>query len=191
MDFRTSLKRAAIAPSLIGLAITAAVVVPDDAAADSDTVTLAAYEIPAPKYIERPALQPIAYELPVASYHLTGRFGDVSGLWNTVHTGLDFAAPAGTPIHAIADGVVVSTEYDGSYGNKTVVKLDDGTVLWFCHQTEFLVQPGQRVHTGETIGTIGSTGNTTGPHLHLEVHPHGQDQAIDPFSWLRKQGLRP
>jgi murein DD-endopeptidase MepM/ murein hydrolase activator NlpD len=192
MNLRSSLTRATLAPSLVGLAITAALVVPENAgAADGGELSLASFQTAQPHIVRRPALHPVPLQLPVAGYHLTGRFGDVSGLWNTVHTGLDFAAPSGTPIHAIGAGVVVSTEYDGSYGNKTVLRLEDGTVLWFCHQTEFLVQPGEHVEAGQVIGTIGSTGNTTGPHLHLEVHPHGQDEAIDPFTWLESKGLKP
>ena len=128
--------------------------------------------------------------LPVVGYHLTGRFGDSSGLWSSTHTGLDFAAPEGTEIHSIGPGVVVSTAYDGAFGNKTVVKLDDGTVLWYCHQNEFGVQPGQQVKPGDLIGYVGSTGNTTGPHLHLEVHPGGGD-AIDPEVWLPQHHLHP
>jgi murein DD-endopeptidase MepM/ murein hydrolase activator NlpD len=134
--------------------------------------------------------KPAPWVLPVVGYHLTGRFGDVSGLWNSFHTGLDFAAPEGTEIHSIGPGVVISTAYDGAFGNKTVVELDDGTVLWYCHQNEFGVEPGQRVKPGDLIGYVGSTGNTTGPHLHLEVHPGGGD-AIDPELWLPEHHLHP
>ena len=82
--------------------------------------------------------------LPVEGYHLTATFGQSSGLWSSTHTGLDFAAPEGTPIRAIANGVVSSTGYDGSYGNKTVVTLEDGTELWFCHQSADLGHSGSR-----------------------------------------------
>ena len=134
---------------------------------------------------------PPPWVLPVTGYHLTGRFGQVSGLWSTVHTGLDFAAPEGTPIHSIGPGVVVSTGYEGAYGNKTVVKLDDGTVLWFCHQSRFGVTKGQRLEPGDLVGYVGSTGNVTGAHLHLEVHPGGQKQAVDPEKWLPEHHLHP
>ena len=134
--------------------------------------------------------KPRPWVLPVVGYHLTGRFGQSSGLWSSTHTGLDFAAPEGTEIHSIGPGVVVSTAYDGAFGNKTVVRLDDGTVLWYCHQNEFGVQPGQKVKPGDLIGYVGSTGNTTGPHLHLEVHPGGGD-AIDPEVWLPEHHLHP
>ncbi len=103
-------------------------------------------------------------------YRLTAEFGDY-GLWSHYHTGLDFAAPSGTSIRAIANGVVTSVGYDGAYGNKTVITLEDGTELWFCHQTSFLVNEGDTVTAGDVIGTVGSTGNVTGPHLHLEVRP--------------------
>jgi murein DD-endopeptidase MepM/ murein hydrolase activator NlpD len=128
--------------------------------------------------------------LPAAGYHLTARFGQSSGLWATVHTGLDFAAAEGTPIMAVANGVVASTGYDGSYGNKTVVTLDDGTELWFCHQSAISVHPGEQVRAGEVIGAIGSTGNVTGPHLHLEVRPGGGDP-VDPYQALVVHGLQP
>jgi murein DD-endopeptidase MepM/ murein hydrolase activator NlpD len=128
--------------------------------------------------------------LPVAGYHLTGTFGDVSGLWSTYHTGLDFAAPSGTPIRAIANGVITSVGYDGAYGNKSVLTLDDGTELWFCHQTSFAVSDGQEVRAGEVIGYVGATGNVTGPHLHLEVRP-GAGDPVDPAEALSVHGIAP
>ncbi len=134
--------------------------------------------------------KPPPWVLPVAGYHLTGRFGASSGLWASTHTGLDFAAGEGTEIRSIGPGVVLSAAYDGAYGNKTVVRLDDGTVLWYCHQSEFAVDPGQRLAPGDLVGYVGSTGNTTGPHLHLEVHPGGGDP-IDPEAWLPEHHLNP
>ena len=129
------------------------------------------------------------WHLPVASYHLTARFGDY-GLWSSYHTGLDFAAPSGTPIYAVANGTISSASYDGSYGNKTVQTLEDGTELWYCHQTSFVVSAGETVHAGELIGYIGSTGHVTGPHLHLEVRPGGGDP-VDPYSALLVHGVTP
>ena len=87
------------------------------------------------------------WQLPVASYHLTAGFGEY-GLWSSYHTGLDFAAPSGTPIYAVANGTISSASYDGSYGNKTVETLDDGTELWYCHQTSFTVSSGEVVQAG-------------------------------------------
>lgn len=129
------------------------------------------------------------FELPVSGYHLTARFGQ-TGLWSHAHTGLDFAAVTGTQIRSIAAGTVVSTGFEGAYGNRTEIRLDDGTVLWYCHQNAFLVSPGERVAPGQPIGEVGSTGHVTGPHLHLEVHPGGGDP-IDPEPWLHAHGLQP
>lgn len=128
--------------------------------------------------------------LPLDGYHLTATFGASSYLWSSVHTGLDFSAPSGSPIHAVANGVVTETGYDGSYGNKTVLTLEDGTDLWFCHQTTVLVNVGDTVRGGEVIGTVGTTGNSTGPHLHLEVRPGGGDP-VDPFTALLEHGVTP
>lgn len=127
--------------------------------------------------------------LPLEGYRLTAEYGDY-GLWASYHTGLDFAAPSGTPLRAIANGVVTSVGYDGSYGNKTVITLDDGTELWFCHQTSYSVSEGQEVRAGDVIGSVGSTGNVTGPHLHLEVRPGGGDP-VDPYEALVVHGLNP
>ena len=114
---------------------------------------------------------PPTWRLPVTGYHLTGRFGQSSGLWSRTHTGLDFAAPQGVRIRSIGPGVVTAAAFDGAFGNKTVVRLDDGTVLWYCHQSAFAAAVGQRLAPGDLVGYVGSTGNVTGPHLHLEVHP--------------------
>jgi murein DD-endopeptidase MepM/ murein hydrolase activator NlpD len=130
--------------------------------------------------------------LPVQAgvYQLTARFGDYSPLWSHFHTGLDFAAPTGTPIMAVAGGTITDTGYSGAYGNRTVETLADGTELWYCHQNEFGTSVGATVSPGQVIGYIGSTGNVTGPHLHLEVHPGGGDP-VDPFTALEVHGLHP
>ncbi len=112
------------------------------------------------------------------------------GLWSSNHTGLDFATASGTPIVAVANGTITKTGSAGAYGNQTVETLEDGTEIWYCHQTTIDVQPGQVVTAGEQIGTVGSTGNTTGPHLHLEVRPGGGDP-VDPASALAVHGVTP
>lgn len=134
--------------------------------------------------------KPPPWVLPVIGYRLTGRFGQSSGLWASTHTGLDFAAPEGTVIRSIAPGVVTAASYDGAFGNKTVVRLDDGTVLWYAHQSRLGVSVGQRLAAGDLLGYVGSTGNTTGAHLHLEVHPGGGGP-VDPQAWLPTHGVRP
>ena len=124
---------------------------------------------------------------PLEPVILTARFGQY-GLWSSYHTGLDFNGETGDQIHAIADGVVISASYDGSYGNKTVVQLPDGTELWYCHQSAFDVSVGDVVHQGEVIGLVGATGHVTGSHLHVEVHPGGGD-AVDPYPAMQQHGL--
>jgi murein DD-endopeptidase MepM/ murein hydrolase activator NlpD len=131
-----------------------------------------------------------AWQLPLASYSLSSRFGECSALWSACHTGLDFSAPSGSPIYAVANGVVTEVGYDGSYGNKTVVQLEDGTELWYCHQSSFGVSVGETVVGGQTIGYVGSTGNSTGPHLHLEVRP-GAGDPVDPYSALIAHNVNP
>jgi murein DD-endopeptidase MepM/ murein hydrolase activator NlpD len=137
-------------------------------------------------------LQKDAWQLPIphGDYVLTARFGQCSYHWVHCHTGLDFAAPTGTPIHAVANGVIVEVGWAGAYGNRTVERLKDGTVLWYAHQNSIAVKPGEPVAGGQVIGYVGSTGNTTGPHLHLEVRPGGGDP-VDPFQALVVRGLTP
>ncbi len=127
--------------------------------------------------------------LPLANYQITATFGQY-GLWASYHTGLDFNGNSGDPIMAVANGTVTSTGYDGAYGNKTVVTLDDGTEIWFCHQTSIYVSVGDRVNGGEVIGTVGATGNVTGSHLHIEVRPGGGGP-VDPFQAFVEHGIVP
>jgi len=125
--------------------------------------------------------------LPVTNYRLTARFGASSRLWSNRHTGLDFAAPSGTPVRAVKAGRVTSAGWDGAYGWKLIIKHDDGTETWYCHLSSFATRSGT-VAAGERIGRVGSTGNVTGPHLHLEVRT--ADKPRDPLRWLRAQGVR-
>ncbi|WP_030348827.1 M23 family metallopeptidase [Streptomyces sp. NRRL S-1022] len=132
------------------------------------------------------------YTLPTSSYTITSTFGQAGSMWSSgYHTGLDFAAPTGTLIKAVHSGTITEAGWAGSYGYRTILTLDDGTELWFCHQSSINVKAGQKVSTGEVIGRVGATGNVTGPHLHLEVHPGGQPTGIDPMAWLRGKGLTP
>jgi murein DD-endopeptidase MepM/ murein hydrolase activator NlpD len=101
---------------------------------------------------------------PVSGYRLTATFGQRSGLWSSgYHTGLDFAGPSGSTIVSVARGTVKSVGYGGAYGNRTVITLEDGTDVWYCHQSRIGVTPGEQVDPGQIIGFTGSTGNVTGP----------------------------
>ncbi len=99
------------------------------------------------------------------------------------HSGLDLAAPEGTPILAVKGGVVRRAGVAGGYGNLVEIDHGDGVSTRYAHQAELRVEPGQRVEAGEVIGTVGSTGRSTGPHLHLEVRVDGE--AVDPDRYLR------
>lgn len=105
------------------------------------------------------------------------------------HRGVDFAAPAGTAIRASLSGTVVRSEYHYSWGNYVAIEHENGLTTLYAHNTENLVVVGQTVTQGEVIATMGSTGNSTGPHLHFEVSLSptlAQEQLIDPLSVLTK-----
>jgi murein DD-endopeptidase MepM/ murein hydrolase activator NlpD len=127
--------------------------------------------------------------LPISGYRLTAGFGEY-GLWSHAHTGQDFACPIGTPVHALGDGTIIFAAYDGAYGNKIAIQHADGLVTWYAHLSAYRVKVGDKVVAGQLIGLVGDTGNTTGPHLHLEIRPH-KDDPIDPMPWLRAHGLHP
>ena len=153
--------------------------------AQERNAALARFAKEAEKQAQAIALNQWVY--PLDSLELTATFGEY-GLWSSYHTGLDFNGNSGEEIHAIAGGVVTSVGYDGAYGNKTVITLADGTEIWYCHQTDFLVSEGDVVRAGEVIGTVGATGNVTGSHLHVEVRPGGGDP-VDPYAAMQVHGL--
>jgi murein DD-endopeptidase MepM/ murein hydrolase activator NlpD len=130
-----------------------------------------------------------AWVLPTSDYRITARFGTSGSRWSSGHTGLDFAAPLGTPVVAVHAGIVHSVGWAGPYGRRIVVQHSDGTETWYCHPSATSAAPGEAVGTGETIGLVGSTGNSTGPHLHLEVRPSGSP--VDPRSFLATRGATP
>ncbi|OUZ06654.1 hypothetical protein BHE97_18745 [Aeromicrobium sp. PE09-221] len=130
--------------------------------------------------------------MPLENYRLSARFGQAGRMWSSGrHTGIDLSAPSGTPLYAMQDAVVASTGYAGAYGNRTVLRLADGTELWYAHQSRIDVEPGQVVRKGDRIGAVGATGNVTGPHLHLEVHLEDESEAVDPLPIMKEHGLRP
>jgi murein DD-endopeptidase MepM/ murein hydrolase activator NlpD len=128
--------------------------------------------------------------LPLASYHLSAGFGLTGPLWEAEHGGQDFGASTGDTLVAVAAGTVTDVSDAGPYGLRTILALPDGTEVWYCHQTSTSVYAGQPVEIAQPVGTVGSTGNTTGPHLHLEVRPGGGGP-VDPMTWLRDAGLTP
>ncbi|MCX4629042.1 MULTISPECIES: M23 family metallopeptidase [unclassified Streptomyces] len=128
-----------------------------------------------------------SYSLPTSAYTLTSHYGVAGSMWSSgYHTGLDFAAPTGTPAKAVAGGKITSAGWSGAYGYRIVLELEDGTEIWYCHLSSMSVTSGS-VSAGETIGRVGATGNVTGPHLHLEVRKGGS--TMDPLAWLESKGL--
>ncbi|PSL04660.1 murein DD-endopeptidase MepM/ murein hydrolase activator NlpD [Haloactinopolyspora alba] len=125
--------------------------------------------------------------LPISTYRITAGFGSGGSMWSSTHTGLDFAASTGTEVYSMSSGEIVFAGYDGPYGNKIVIEHWDGTETWYCHLSRFVQRSGE-VSPGEVIGQVGSTGNSTGPHLHLEVHPDGGGP-VNPRTWLEEQGV--
>lgn len=104
--------------------------------------------------------------------------------WGRMHKGIDIAGPIGTPIVAASDGVVTYAQWnDGGYGYLVEITHPDGTETVYAHNSRILVQKGQKVSQGEQISEMGSTGFSTGPHLHFEIHPAGQG-AINPMAFL-------
>lgn len=129
------------------------------------------------------------FALPVEQKGLSAYYGQAGINWMSVHTGIDFPVSYGTPVLAATDGVV-RTEWNSAYGNMMVLTAKDGTETWYCHLSSYVVASGTSVKAGDVIAYSGNSGNSTGPHLHFEVHPGGGD-AIDPLSWLRSHGLNP
>ena len=123
---------------------------------------------------------------PVDSANMTSGFGVRSDPFRgraAMHTGIDLAGPLGTPVYATADGVVDRSEWnDGGYGNLIEIDHGQGIQTRYGHLSERIAQPGQYVRRGELIGLMGSTGRSTGSHLHYEVRVAGQ--AINPIAFV-------
>jgi murein DD-endopeptidase MepM/ murein hydrolase activator NlpD len=125
--------------------------------------------------------------LPVNGARLTSGFGS---RWGTLHAGVDFAAPMRTPEYAAADGVVLKAGAASGYGLAVYIQHANGDVTVYGHMDSILVAQGQVVRAGETIALLGNRGQSTGPHLHFEVHVGGMNgQKIDPLPWLRARGV--
>lgn len=115
---------------------------------------------------------------------ITSRYGASSRIRKSDHTGLDIATSSGTPIQVVADGTVTNASYKGSYGN--IVKVDHGNNVetWYAHTKKMNVTVGQKVKAGDVIATVGSTGNSTGSHLHFEIRINGKH--VNPQEYLYK-----
>ena len=117
--------------------------------------------------------------------HITDYFGyreSPGGIGSTNHQGLDLGFPTGTPVYACESGTVTTANFNGGYGNCIVIDHGNGLQTLYGHLSEIGVTINQKVIRGQSIGRVGSTGNSTGPHLHLEVRVNGR--AVDPLGVL-------
>ncbi|WP_030292258.1 LysM peptidoglycan-binding domain-containing M23 family metallopeptidase [Streptomyces sp. NRRL F-5681] len=131
------------------------------------------------------------WSAPLANPNVTTQYRASGASWSSgYHTGSDFQAASGTPVLAIGPGTVVSAGNSGSYGNEVVIKHEDGMYSQYAHQSSLNVSVGQTVTGGQQIGLSGSTGNSTGPHLHFEVRTGpGYGSDVDPIAYLRQHGV--
>ena len=113
------------------------------------------------------------FTLPLESYVITSRYG-----WRRngteFHTGIDYAAPLGTPIHAAEDGVVTCAQWSGNYGYLVKIQHAGGFETYYAHCSRFAVSVGDEVKQGDVVSYVGSTGRSTGPHVHLEIRYNGK-----------------
>ncbi|MGG7611131.1 M23 family metallopeptidase, partial [Streptomyces sp. ZG43] len=131
------------------------------------------------------------YVLPVEGSYVSTGYQTGGSLWSSgSHSGVDFHAPAGSVVRAVGAGTVVETGWGGAYGNEVVIKMHDGTYTQYGHLASATVSVGQTVTPGQQIAVSGSTGNSTGPHLHFEARSgadYGTD--MDPVAYLRGHGV--
>ncbi|MEU7005203.1 transglycosylase family protein [Streptomyces sp. NPDC046332] len=159
---------------------------------------------PATKPASKPATKPAARTKPVSrpgagadtfsapvSASIGTRYRVSGSSWSSgYHTGVDFPVPTGTSVKAVAPGRIVSAGWGGAYGYEIVIRHDDGRYSQYAHLSALSVREGQRVNGGQRIARSGSTGNSSGPHLHFEVRTGpGYGSDIDPLAYLRARGV--
>ncbi|GAB1689399.1 M23 family metallopeptidase [Krasilnikovia sp. M28-CT-15] len=128
----------------------------------------------------------VAWVNPLPGAATTSCFGE---RWGRMHEGVDLAAPDGTPIRAAGAGVVVAAGPAEGYGNAVLIDHGNGYLTHYGHMSKITAKVGQRVQAGEQIGNEGSTGHSTGPHLHFEVHKGHYKNAIEPTAWMHQHGV--
>ncbi len=127
---------------------------------------------------------------PVETYQLSASYGSGGARWANRHTGQDFAVPIGTPVRAVGAGRVVKVSCGGAFGVEIVVQHEGGYYTQYAHLAAVAVDQGDRVTPGQWIGQSGTSGNSTGPHLHFEVRVTPElGSAVNPVSWLARHGV--
>ncbi len=119
--------------------------------------------------------------LPVTG-RITSRYGESSSIRRSTHTGLDIACSTGTDIKVIASGTVTFSAYKGSYGKLIKVDHGNGVETWYGHCSKLYAKVGEKVEAGDVIAAVGSTGNSTGPHLHFEIRINGN--TVNPQNYV-------
>ncbi len=132
-----------------------------------------------PAIIERGTIIPPTYIKPISGGRYTSGFGR---RWGRMHTGVDWACPTGTTVYASSGGTVIQASYNGGYGNNVVISHPDGRLTRYAHNSRLLVRVGQTVKQGEAIALSGSTGRSTGPHVHFEIYINGA--AVNPLNYI-------
>ncbi|WP_307817857.1 M23 family metallopeptidase [Nocardia acididurans] len=132
----------------------------------------------APQFSAAPAVLPVGGEI-------SSNFGS---RWGSFHYGVDIADALGTPIHSVLGGTVIEAGQASGFGQWVRVQQDDGTIAVYGHVNEYFVQAGDRVNAGDVIATVGNRGQSTGPHLHLEIWDQNHVK-IDPVAWLATKGV--
>ncbi|RZU52051.1 murein DD-endopeptidase MepM/ murein hydrolase activator NlpD [Krasilnikovia cinnamomea] len=128
----------------------------------------------------------VAWVNPMPGATTTSCFGE---RWGRMHEGVDLAAPDGTPIRAAGAGLVVTAGPAEGYGNAVLIDHGNGYLTHYGHMSKITVKAGQRVKAGDQIGNEGSTGHSTGPHLHFEVHEGRYKNPVEPTAWMRQRGV--
>ena len=119
--------------------------------------------------------------LPVTG-RITSRYGERSSLRRSTHTGLDIACNTGTDIKVVSNGTVTFSGKKGSYGNLIIVDHGNGVETWYGHCSKLYAKAGDTVTAGDVVAAVGSTGNSTGPHLHFEIRINGE--CVNPQSYV-------
>ncbi|MYR45363.1 peptidoglycan DD-metalloendopeptidase family protein [Streptomyces sp. SID5910] len=154
--------------------------------------SVAAGSCPGAVRLDQPESRPSpAWVTPVETYELSASFGSGGARWANRHTGQDFAVPVGTPVRAVGEGRVVKVSCGGAFGIQVVLEHPGGYYTQYGHLAAVAVGQGERVEAGQWIAQSGSTGNSTGPHLHFEVRVTPETgSAVDPVPWLAHRGAR-
>lgn len=133
-----------------------------------------------------------SWDTPTTGYVIGAGYAQAGPHWAHKHSGQDFVVPTGTKVRAAHGGTVVEADWGGAYGNNIVIKHGGHLYTQYGHLSKFRVHVGQIVSTGQTIALSGSTGNSTGPHLHFEVRttPY-YGSSVEPLHFLRAHGVNP